>query len=240
MSRLDREITHGREILDKAEFYWGWGTPAGKERLRRRVELVVEQAGLSTGKTALEIGCGKGLYTRELAKSGATILPLDISWDLLNAARETETERGYLVGDAHRLPFVDGCFDAVCGISVLHHLEVERVLNQSARVLKPGGRFVFSEPNMLNPQILIQKNVPFVKRLLGDSPDETAFRKGPLRGLLERSGFRVVKLLPFDFLHPWVPKPLISAVDRTGRFVEKIPLLREIAGSLLIVAEKED
>ncbi|MCA9419174.1 MAG: hypothetical protein KC917_23060, partial [Candidatus Omnitrophica bacterium] len=106
------------------------------------------------------------------------------------------------------------------------------------RVLKPGGRFVFSEPNMLNPQIAVQKNIPWIKRMLGDSPDETAFRKGPLKSLLEQVGLEVIEITPFDFLHPWVPKPLIGLVDKTGRLIEKIPALREIAGSLIIVARK--
>lgn len=239
MSRQDREIKHGKEILDKAEFYWGWGTPAGKERLRRRTELLVEHAGLKPGVLALEIGCGKGLYTRELAQSGAAIVPIDISWDLLNGARQNTADGDYLAGDAHRLPFAESSFDAVCGVSVLHHLDVERVLAQSIRALKPEGRFVFSEPNMLNPQILIQKNVPIVKKLMGDSPDETAFWKWRLQQVVEAHGFQVVRIEPFDFLHPWIPSALIPAVDKAGRFVEKIPLVREIAGSLLIVAKKK-
>ena len=47
-----------------------------------------------------------------------------------------------------------------------------------------------------------------------------------------------IEITPFDFLHPWVPKPLIGLVDTTGRLIEKIPALREIAGSLIIVARK--
>jgi hypothetical protein len=91
---------------------------------------------------------------------------------------------------------------------------------------------------MRNPQIFFQKNIPFIKRMLGDSPDETAFTKSGVRKELEESGYRVVSVTPFDFLHPWVPRALIGIVDATGRGIEKIPLLKEIAGSLLIVAEK--
>jgi hypothetical protein len=64
-----------------------------------------------------------------------------------------------------------------------------------------------SAPNMLNPQIAIQKNVSWVKRKLGDSPDETAFFHWPLQRLLERTGFRDVRIDPFDFLHPKTPRP---------------------------------
>jgi SAM-dependent methyltransferase len=236
--RLQHEIEHGKEIVDRAEFYWGWGTPAGKERLRRRAEYLIRYGCLGPGGKALELGCGKGLYTREIAKSGAMIAPVDISWDLLAAAKKTDPLPGYHVGDAHHLPFADNTFDALVGVSVLHHLEVVPVIGECRRVLKVGGRFVFSEPNMLNPHIAIQKNIPWVKKLLGDSPDETAFLKKPFRELLESSGFRVVHLFPFDFLHPWVPRPLIGLVDVVGKGIESIPLLREFAGSLLVVAEK--
>ncbi|MCB9767187.1 MAG: methyltransferase domain-containing protein [Candidatus Omnitrophica bacterium] len=238
MNRISHEIEHGKKIVDDAEFYWGWGTPAGKERLRRRAEMLTEYGELGPGKRVLELGCGKGLYTKELVKSAATIAAIDISWDLLKAAEKISEKPGYLVGDGHGLPFADNTFDSVVGVSVLHHLEVEEVIVESTRVLKPGGRFVFSEPNMLNPQIAVQKNIPWIKRMLGDSPDETAFRKGPLKSLLEQVGLEVIEITPFDFLHPWVPKPLIGLVDKTGRLIEKIPALREIAGSLIIVARK--
>jgi len=238
MSRIDREIEHGKAILDNAEFYWGWGTPAGKKRLERRADYLIRHADLRPGRRALELGCGKGLFTRELEKSGATIVPIDISWELLCAGRNAQSSPFGLVADAHVLPLEDRSFDAVCGVSVLHHFHVEKVLHESLRVLKPGGRLVFSEPNMLNPQILFQKNVPFIKRLLGDSPDETAFFKKGIKKTLEANGFRVVDAFCFDFLHPWTPRMGISAVDKIGKLLERIPLVREIAGSLLIVAEK--
>lgn len=238
MKRIEHEIAHGKKILDKAEFFWGWGTPAGKERLRRRVDLIIEHAGLARKSTVLELGCGKGLYTRELEKSGATVVPIDISLELLCAARVAVSRANCLLTDAHRLPFSDASFDAVVGVSILHHLEMESVLRESARVLRPGGRFVFCEPNMANPQILIQKNVPFVKRLLGDSPDETAFWRWSLRRRIMAAGFRVARIEPFDFLHPWSPSFLIGFVDVVGRMLERVPVAREFAGSLLILAEK--
>ena len=61
--------------------------------------------------------------------------------------------------------------------------EIEEALRDIYRVLKPGGTIYFTEPNMLNPQIAMQKNIPWIKRKLGDSPDETAFFRWPLRRL---------------------------------------------------------
>jgi hypothetical protein len=91
---------------------------------------------------------------------------------------------------------------------------------------------------MLNPQIAIQKNIPWIKRKLGDSPDETAFFRWPLRRLLEQTGYRDVRIDPFDFLHPRTPVPLIGRVNTLGRFLEKVPVISELAGSLFIRAVK--
>ena len=106
------------------------------------------------------------------------------------------------------------------------------------RVLKPGGTIYFTEPNMLNPQIAVQKNIPWIKRKLGDSPDETAFFRWPLRRLLEGTGYRDVRIEPFDFLHPKTPAPLINGVDMLGCFLENLPVISEFAGSLYIRAVK--
>ena len=86
---------------------------------------------------------------------------------------------------------------------------------------------------MLNPQIAIQKNVSWVKRKLGDSPDETAFFRWPLQRLLERTGFRDVRIDPFDFLHPKTPRLLVSRLNALGRLFEIMPVVSELAGVAL-------
>ena len=91
---------------------------------------------------------------------------------------------------------------------------------------------------MLNPQIAIQKNIPWIKRKLGDSPDETAFFRWPLRRLLEQTGYRDIRIDPFDFLHPKTPVAVIDSVNALGRFLESVPVMSEFAGSLYIRAIK--
>ena len=130
------------------------------------------------------------------------------------------------IQNAYELSYPERVFDSVVGSSVLHHLEIEEALREIYRVLKPGGRIYFTEPNMLNPQIAIQKNVPWVKRKLGDSPDETAFFRWPLRRLLEETGYRDVRIDPFDFLHPKTPVPLVNRLNAVR------PISRKRAGDL--------
>ena len=238
-ARLEREIQHGRYLLRHgAGEIWNWEGPAGRIRWQRRVQMLTSH--LHAGDNVLELGCGVGYFTRELARTGASITAVDISPELLQAAREycSAPNVTFEIQNAYDLTYADGQFTSVVGSSVLHHLEITEALRQIYRVLKPGGLICFTEPNMLNPQIALQKNVPVIKRHLGDSPDETAFFRWPLRRWIQQAGFRDVRIEPFDFLHPKVPAGWIPLVRNLSNFLEKLPLLREIAGSLYLRAAK--
>lgn len=237
--RIAKEIQHGRFLAEHgAGEIWNWEGPAGKLRWARRVKMLAEH--LSPGMDVLELGCGTGYFTRELAGSGANITAIDVSPELLNIARANCSAPNvrYEIQNAYALSYADGTFDSVVGSSVLHHLEIEEALRQIHRVLKPDGTISFTEPNMLNPQIAIQKNVPWVKRRLGDSPDETAFLRWQVRRLLELTGFHDVRVDPFDFLHPKTPAAFTASLEAFGRFLETIPVISEFAGSLYIRAIK--
>lgn len=190
--------------------------------------------------SVLELGCGAGYFTRELARSGADIVAIDVSPELLEIAKATCSAPNvrYEIQNAYELSYRNDVFDSVVGSSILHHLEIKEALREIYRVLKPGGTIFFTEPNMLNPQIAIQKNVRWVKRRLGDSPDETAFFRWRLRRLLELTGFRGVQINPFDFLHPKTTLPLVERLNSLGRLLESMPVISEFAGSLYIRAVK--
>ena len=237
--RIAKEIQHGRFLAAHgAGEIWNWESPAGKLRWARRVKMLSKH--LRPGMSVLELGCGTGYFTRELARSAAEIVAIDVSPELLQIASANCSAPNvrYEIQNAYELSHPDAVFDSVVGSSVLHHLEIEKAAREIYRVLKPGGRISFTEPNMLNPQIAIQKNLPWVKRKLGDSPDETAFFRWPLRRLFEQTGFRDVRIDPFDFLHPKTPIALIDGLNPFGRFLEKVPVIAEFAGSLYIRAVK--
>jgi SAM-dependent methyltransferase len=237
--RIAKEIQHGRFLAQHgAGEIWNWESPAGKLRWARRVKMLGSH--LRPGMIVLELGCGTGTFTRELARSGADVIAIDVSAELLEIARANHSAPNvhYQTENAYALSYPDAAFDSVVGSSVLHHLEVEEALRNIYRVLKPGGTIFFTEPNMLNPQIAVQKNVPWIKRKLGDSPDETAFFRWRLRCLLEQTGYRNVRIDPFDFLHPKTPVRLIDRVNTFGRFLESVPVISEFAGSLYIQGAK--
>ena len=238
--RAAQEVSHGRRILDRAESVWGWETGAGRLRAERRAQFLIGYGELAADSYCLEVGCGTGVFTSRLAGTGARVDALDVSPDLLDKAqRRPGCEKvSFILGNAETGENLRGAYDAVVGISVLHHLDCSLALPRLMAVLKPGGRFVFTEPNLRNPQIWLERNVPWLKPLLGVSPDETAFVRNEIAAVLERHGFVGVSVTPFDWLHPWTPRPLIPAVKALGSIFERTPLIREFSGSLLIVARK--
>lgn len=239
--RIRNEIEHGRYLAShNAGEIWNWETPAGKIRMERRVKMLTDS--LQDGMKVLELGCGTGLFTRRIAEKQVQITAIDISDDLIEIARKNITNENviFCTANAVCLPFPDCHFDAVIGSSVLHHLEILPALAEIYRVLNPGGFMSFTEPNMLNPQIALQKNIPALKRRLGDSPDETAFIAWKLRKKIKRYGFTRIQIEPFDFLHPGLPAWLIRFVMPLSSLAESIPLLKYISGSLFIQAYKNE
>jgi SAM-dependent methyltransferase len=237
--RLAREIEHHRGIAADAETVWNWDSPAGRRRAERRAALYVRHAALRSGVRALELGCGTGLFLAKAAASGASIRGIDLTAELLARARTRVAAFPNVrldCGNAEQLPYRDGAFDAVYGSSVLHHLVLKAALGEAFRVLRPGGRVVFTEPNLLNPQVAFMFLFGPTKRFFGVSPDEMAFSRFRAVAALRAAGFVEVHVEPFDFLHPSLPQRWLAAAETACARLERVPGLREIAGSLLIRA----
>jgi SAM-dependent methyltransferase len=117
---------------------------------------------LSPGRTALEIACGSGGVTCRMAlETGATCVGVDINPRGIEAAERRTREQSLspqlsfrLVDAAKRLPFPDESFDAVfCNDSINHLPGRLEVLRDWHRVLRPGGRLLFTDPIVITGQL---------------------------------------------------------------------------------------
>tara|TARA_A100001037_G_scaffold150700_1_gene136098 strand:- start:14496 stop:15290 length:795 start_codon:yes stop_codon:yes gene_type:complete len=101
---------------------------------------VVELLGPVAGLRILDLGCGDGALTEQIAEAGATVVAIDASESQISAAQARGLDAR--IGDARSLEF-DREFDAVFSNAVLHWISPpEEVISGVARALKPGGRFV--------------------------------------------------------------------------------------------------
>lgn len=183
----------------------------------------------------LELGAGTGEFTVRLAESGCALTAIELSADTAAVCRARVGGGAVvIVGNVETGEGLhDREFDAIVGVSVLHHVDVPRCLATTFAHLGPGGRFAFSEPNILNPQVWAERNIALVGRARHTTEHETAFRAGELRRPFEDGGFRVDVCEPYEFLHPATPRGLIPLVERVERVVEATPA-RALAGSIRI------
>ena len=131
----EREHVSGAEwdakLYDaKHDFVWKYGSDV--------VSLLDPQA----GEGILDVGCGTGHLTAQIAESGAHVTGVDRSAEMVAAARLAYPNFKFEIADARDLPFADE-FDAVFSNATLHWVhEPELVLQSVWKALRTGGRFV--------------------------------------------------------------------------------------------------
>lgn len=94
----------------------------------------------------LDMGCGAGFLTHDMAKLGHEVVGIDLSEESLQVAEKLD-ETGhvkYLQADVTNVPFPEASFDVVCAMDLLEHVEnPQAVVQEAARLLKPDGLFFF-------------------------------------------------------------------------------------------------
>lgn len=103
---------------------------------------------LKSEEKVLDVGCGQGVLSREMAKQGAKVTGIDASGKLIEIAKKNSTNGPgirYFVADAARMDDIqDAEFDAVCSVLAVQNIDdLQGVVKESARVLRKGGRLVW-------------------------------------------------------------------------------------------------
>ena len=116
-----------------------------------RFDLVVQKH-LTPESVLLDLGCGRTGGIERFWRQARIAVGVDPDLGSLVARGEG---MAVLQGGGEHLPFADASFEMVVSVWVLEHLEApENVFAEVARVLRPGGHFVFLTPNALNPLVL--------------------------------------------------------------------------------------
>lgn len=246
MTNLSKRAKHERDFFDSLakikdiHYFWGWRTKIGQYRHNLRAQIIISHLKLQKKMRVLEPGCYMGELTRKIALTSANIFAIDISPLSISMAKKRVKNKNvsFFTDNIEASRFKDNFFKAVFGNGILHHTDLKYSLPEIKRILKPGGKFIFFEPNLLNPEIFLERRFPLFRKLSHSSPDETAFIRWKLKKALESSGFINIKVNPFDFLFPGFPGFFLPVLKVLNQLLEQFPLVREVSGSLLITGEK--
>jgi ubiquinone/menaquinone biosynthesis C-methylase UbiE len=156
--------------------------------------------------SVLELACGTGRVTNHLVrvlKEDAHLVASDLSEDMLQVARKKVTDQRveWKVVDAQMLPFEDGIFDhVVCQFGVMFFPDRSRAFNETFRVLKPGGKFIF---NTWGP-IEHNSQPAFIQQLVQDIFKDEApdfLQKGPYSFYEKDAILQTVRDAGFSHIH---------------------------------------
>ena len=171
------------EAVDR--MYPDWANTYGDHNLPRGLLRVLES--LPRDLSVLELGAGGGFLLQALQRLGyRRLIGLDLARTTLEPARQRVRGVRLVCGDAERLPFADESLDIVISSDLVEHLpDPDRHFQEVARVLRPGGLYLFKTPNRLLA-------MPYY-RLAGlyDYPfwHPSMFSPGDLRARLATNGF---------------------------------------------------
>ena len=196
-------------------------------RGRQQLRGVAEFMGDLRGKHVLEYGCGLGHMATLLVRSGAQVTTFDLSRRSVQVTRNrvalnndgAEIQLAVAAGES--LPFEDGTFDIVFGKAILHHLEAASGADDLRRVIKPGGRAVFTEPMGMNPVLNVVRDYVWYPKKTPRGADHP---------------------LTYDDIHAWGAGyrefnyrevELLSMVERGFGFNKRFPKLRRADDFLL-------
>lgn len=149
-----------------------WRVPYFKKALLEQYGQDLSQVRL------LDIGCGGGVLTEELARLGCRVAGIDLSPRSIAVAQAHAEQSGlaidYRVSNATRLPFEDSSFETVTCCDMLEHVpDWQLVIAEVARVLKPGGLFLFDTINRtLKSKVVMiygAQEIPFTRFMPADA-----------------------------------------------------------------------
>src|SRR5262245_20212612 len=177
----------------------------------RFLELVPAPARLT-----LDIGCGEGRLTRDLAALGHKVVGADTSGKVLAAARELSPELEFVEADAADLPFEDESVDlAVAFMSLMDIDDMPGAVRQAARVLEPGGRLVLAVVHPMNSAHELDREGRHPENWLVLT--ESYFARRVYRDDISRDGLHMV----FESRH-WTLEDYFDAILGAGFHIEAV------------------
>ena len=195
--------------------WWQEGFTDGADPEYEEQILPLAAEWLAGAGTILDVGTGEGQLARLAVKGGAaTVVGVDPTWGQLTVARERAGGPVYARAMAAALPSRSGAFDAVVACLVFEHIEdYAGAIGEVARVLRPGGRFLF----FLNHPLLQTPGSGWIDDHI---LDEQYWRIGPY--LTEDNSLEEVEK---DVFIPFIHRPLsryVNAMAANGLLVTRM------------------
>ena len=211
--------------------------PIAEDRMLWRAQTFRHLIHLLPGQTILELGCGQGIFTRQLASVSRGENPITaVSFDSSMSRPANLPDRAeFLSAASFPGPLKGRRFDFVVAIDLLDRRNCVPVLQNAYDFLNPGGQVVFYQSNQWNVVLKLRRSL---SGLFGHGDPRSLLSRTQLCELLSEVGFIRVFSVYNDFVYAPLTRWLIRILRNLSIVLENTPGVRTLAGSILIHAQK--
>ena len=194
----------------------------------------------------IDLGCGTGSFTQRLTLLNAKIYGCDISPKSIARASKLHPQINFSVQDIENLSFENNLFDVVVLSGVLHHfINLQKILTESKRILKPEGIFFAFDPNLHNPFFwLYRRKKSWFYSNQGVTDNEEPLTKNKIKTALESCEFKNIKVsgisnMSFKYIENKKLSLLLPLYNFIDYLLDLVPFFRNMFGSFLITKARK-
>jgi dolichol-phosphate mannosyltransferase len=217
--------------------YWQKRDPIYADRLLWRSQSFRHLTHLLPGQAILELGCGKGLFTQQLLQVSRGENSITAVTFNSSQARPESLPKSVEFIDITSVPhaLTGRKFDFVVAMDLLDQRNCASVLQSVYDLLNPGGQVIFYESNPWNVVLKIRN---LFSQLFRNPDPRRLLNRSELYELISEVGFLRVFSVFHDFVYAPLNRDLIWLLRNLSILLENAPLVRTLAGSILIHAQK--
>jgi dolichol-phosphate mannosyltransferase len=217
--------------------YWRNRDPIIEDRLLWRAQTFRHTVHLLPGQTILELGCGELRLTRALLRVSRNENPITAATFRVSPAVPSGAVRDVELIQLQEFPgeLAGRKFDYVIAMDLLDRTTSSELLEKVYELLAPGGEIVFYESNPWNP---VHKVRGLLLKLLGKRDPRNLIDRSSLYELLSEIGFIRIYAVFNDFVYAPLTRSLVWLLRNFSILLENAPLVRTMAGSILLHGQK--
>jgi SAM-dependent methyltransferase len=236
MPKNPRVDIFDHDVLEKGGYVYTTSQKLSSRLATQRTMDIILETGCIGNRFVLDMGCGDGFFTIQLYDRAkpASLTGIDAAQQAIKAAYSHKVNRPirFLVGDAHRLPWMDDSFDLVIIQSILHHDVNPQDMIREAFRLAPV--ILIHEPNGNNPGLKIIERISPYHR----AHKEKSYTSFQFNQWLQAEGGKLMHRKFAGFVPMFCPDWIALLTKRIEPAIESIPLLRSLACSVVVMVAK--
>ena len=217
--------------------YWQRRDPILEDRLLWRAQTFRHIVHLIPNQTILELGCGRGLFTRQLHRVSRGENPITAVTFNPNPSRLEDFPSSVELLNASVLPeaLTGRRFDFIVAMELLDESNCAWFLQTVYELLKPGGQIIFYESNPWNVILRLRR---FISQCFGQKDPRRLLSRPKLYELISELGLIRVFTVYNDFVYAPLTPSLVWLLRNLSILLENTPFIQTLAGAILIHAQK--